>query len=320
VSPNGDSWVRPPALGPGAVVGVAAPSGPVDAVRLCNGLRVLREEGLELALAPGLLERDGFLAGGDAVRLEGLRGLLADPGVDAVCCARGGYGAMRLLPQLDLAALRTRPKAVVGFSDVTALHLALGAAGLVSFHGPVLETGTGPEAGASLRAMVAALRGCTAGTLLAADPPGPPPQALHPGRARGRLVGGNLSLLAATLGTPWEVETAGRILLLEDVGEPPYRLDRYLAQLELGGKLQAAAGFLVGEMVGCDPDRPGGPGALDVVASHLLPLGRPCLAGLPLGHGRRRATVPLGALVELDAGAGCLTLAEAATDPPPRRV
>ena len=302
-------WIRPPALPPGGRVGVAAPSGPVDAVRLCNGLGVLREEGLEVVLAPGLLERSGFLAGEDAVRLAGLQGLLDDPGIDAVLCARGGYGAMRLLPGLELGGLRGRPKALVGFSDVTALHLALSAAGLVSFHGPLVECGEGPEASADLRAMVGLLRGAAAGTPLAAAAP---PGVLHPGHARGRLVGGNLSLLASTVGTPWEVRTDGAIMLLEDVGEPPYRLDRYLTQLALAGRLRSAAGFLIGELVDCG----GGPEALDVVASHLVPLGRPCLAGLPLGHGSRRATVPLGAVVELDADAGTVTLGEPATDPP----
>jgi muramoyltetrapeptide carboxypeptidase len=284
----------------------------VDAVRLSNGLHVLREEGLEVVLAPGLLERLGFLAGDDAVRLSGLQGLLDDPGIDAVLCARGGYGAMRILPGLRLEALCRRPKALVGFSDVTALHLALAAAGLVSFHGPLVECGERPEAEANLRAMVALLRGAPAGTLLVgADVP----RVLHPGRARGRLAGGNLSLLAATVGTPWEVCADGAILLLEDVAEPPYRLDRYLTQLALAGRLRAAAGFLVGELVDCGP----GGEALDVIASHLAPLGRPCLAGLPLGHGSRKATVPLGALVELDADAGTVTLCEPATDPPPRR-
>ncbi len=314
------AWIRPPAVGPGAVLGVAAPSGPVDPVRLANGLRILRAAGFEIALAPGLLERDGFLAGDDGGRARDLGRLLRDPGVDAVLCARGGYGAMRLLPGLDLRALRARPKAFVGFSDVTAIHLAFAAEGLVSFHGPVVECGAGPEAEENLRAMAAALGGVGPRALApAADPTGGRAlRTLGAGRATGRLLGGNLSLLAATVGTPWEVPADGAVLFLEEVGEPAYRLDRYLTQLWLAGKLQAAAGFVVGDLAGCCQG-PHEPDAVELLAERLLPLGKPCLAHLPLGHGARNGTIPLGVRVELDAGARTLTFMEPAVDVAGRR-
>lgn len=303
-------WIRPPALGPGATVGVAAPSGAVRPERLAAGLASLRAAGLNPVLSPACLARRHYLAGGDGERAAALSALLADPDIDGVLLARGGYGAMRLLPLLDLEPLRRRPKAVVGFSDATALHLALGACGLVSFHGPMVESGPAGMPPTDLEGLLWAVgRHAPPGRLPL--PPGAAPVALHPGRATGRLVGGNLTLLAATLGTPWEVETTGCLLLLEDVGESPYRLDRSLTQLWLAGKLQAAAGFLLGELVGC-AGGPGDPAPLQVFAERLRPLGRPCLAELPLGHGARRLTLPLGAMAELDAAAGEVRLTEPA--------
>ena len=300
----------PPALPPGGVIGVAAPSGPVDAARLANGLALLHGAGFEVALAPGLLERRAYLAGDDRARAADLRALLADPGVDAVICARGGYGAMRLLAYCDFAALRRSPKALAGFSDATALHLAFAAQGLVSFHGPMLECRASEAAAANLDELLRVLRGEPA-----LGPSGRAeraPQRICPGRARGAVVGGNLTLVAASLGTPWEIDATGRLLLLEDVGEPPYRLDRYLTQLEAAGKLAAAAGFLIGELAGCE-GAPGDPAPLQVFAERLQPLGRPCLADLPFGHGARKRTLPLGVQAELDADAGCLRLLQPAT-------
>ena len=303
------AWRRPPALRPGGVIGVAAPAGPPRAAALANGLGALRAAGFEVALAPGLLERRGYLAGDDARRAADLMALLSDPAVDAVVCARGGYGAMRMLPYCDLRPLRRRPKALVGFSDITALHLALGAHGLVSFHGPMVESPAGGFPAANLEGLLRALT--ERAPLGALRPPegAPIPRRLSPGTARGPLIGGNLTLLAASLGTPWEIRTEGCIVLLEDTGETPYRLDRYLTQLCLAGKLQEAAGFAIGELVDCGE---GAPGPLDVFAECLVPLGKPILADLPLGHGPSRWTVPLGVEVELDADNGTLTVLQSA--------
>jgi len=307
------AWGKPPPLAAGAVVGVTAPSGPVQPERLAAGLAVLREAGLEVALAPGLLDRRHFLAGEDRSRVRDLNAMLADPGIAAVLCARGGYGAMRILPACDLAPLRRRPKAVVGFSDVTALHLAFATAALVSFHGPMVECPPGGPPEPNLAGLLRALthRGPLGPLPLPAA--GPRPVTLCPGRAAGPIVGGNLTLVTATLGTPWELDTSEGLLLLEDTGEAPYRLDRHLTQLWLAGKLQAAAGFLIGELVDCAGPA-GGPTALEVFAERLLPLGRPVLAGLPFGHGALRLTVPLGVLAEMDAGAGLVRILEAAVD------
>lgn len=304
-------WTKPPALAPGAVLGVVAPSGAVRADLLAAGLAAFRDAGFEVALSPHCLSRHHFLAGPDAERASALNAMLRDPGIHAVVLARGGYGAMRILPLCDWSPLHLHPKAVVGFSDATALHAGLAASGLVSFHGPMVEAGPAGMPSEDLAGLLRALRhpgplGALTLPAGAADP-----VVLHPGCAAGRLVGGNLTLLAATLGTPWELDTAGCLLLLEDVGESPYRLDRYLTQLWLAGKLQAAAGFLIGELVGCEGPA-GSPPPLQVFAERLAPLGKPCLANLPFGHGRVRLTLPLGVRGELNAGAREIRVTETA--------
>ncbi len=304
-------WQRPRVVPEGGVLGICAPSGPVNAEHLAYGLAALGKLGFQLVLAPGLLERREFLAGDDATRLGDLHRLLADPRVHAVVCARGGYGAMRLLPDLDLEAWRRNPKPLVGFSDITALHLALGSVGVGSLHGMMVEAGPdGPPPG-NLRSLQRAL--CSReplGTLVL--PSGAAPTTcLLPGRAAGVLVGGNLSLMCATLGTPWEIQTRDRLLLLEEVGESPYRLDRLLAQMWLAGKLQEARGFVVGELVNCG-DGSDGQGGEAVLREWLGRVSRPAIARLPLGHGQHRLTVPLGARAEIDAERCTLTFLESA--------
>lgn len=299
------------AVPPRGVLGVCAPAGPVNVERLESGLTGLSERGFELRLAPHLFERHGYLAGEDALRLRDLCTLWADPEVDAILCARGGYGVMRLLPQLDRARLERTPKALVGFSDITALHGLLARKGIVSFHGPMVEAPAGGIPPGDMDALERALTHTEPLGVIAWPSDGPQPVCLTPGRCEGPLVGGNLSLLAAMSGTPWALRAAGCLLLLEDVGERPYALDRYMTQLRLAGLLDAAAGFLVGELVDCG-GRPEEPTALAVIAERLAPFGKPCLANLPVAHGRRCLTLPLGVRVALDAEAARLEFLEAA--------
>ena len=303
--------VRPPAVPAGGVLGVCAPAGPVNADRLHTGLSRLADLGFQLRLAPGILERQGFLAGDDATRASDFLGLWRDPEVDAVLCARGGYGALRLLRALDGTPLSRGAKALVGFSDITALHQLLARHGVVSFHGLLVEAPEGGPPPADIHALVRALTQTDPLGEIPWPSGGPDPVCVVPGRAEGPLVGGNLSLLAATAGTPWELQPAGCLLLLEDVGERPYTLDRYLTQLFLAGHLEAATGFVIGEFIDCT----GGadePTALQVVTERLGRLGKPCLANLPLGHGAHKLTVPLGVRAVLDAGAARLEFVEPA--------
>ncbi|HEX6972207.1 MAG TPA: LD-carboxypeptidase [Limnochordia bacterium] len=331
--------MRPRALQPGDTVGICSPAGPVPPERLEALVARCEAWGWRVRVAPHALCRHGYLAGTDAERLADLNAMLADPGLAAVFCSRGGYGSMRLLPCLDYAGLARAPKCVVGFSDITALHLAIGRhSGLVTFHGPMAPLGERPEPADNAERLHRALTAAEPLGPIEQPPAGPPLVTIVPGRARGPLVGGNLTLIAATLGTPYEIDTRGAILLLEDVGEAPYRIDRLLTQLALAGKIEAAAGIVIGEMVDCEPPVPAGgerpaaeggrgprPGAaaappesktslslVEVYQEVLAPFGKPILSGLACGHGRYCLTLPLGVEAVLDATAQTLVIEEAA--------
>jgi muramoyltetrapeptide carboxypeptidase len=229
-----------------------------------------------------------------------------------VWCARGGYGVARLLDRVDFDVIRRHPKVFIGFSDITALHLAINQqTGLVTFHGPNLQDGFGKADD-----MLAANETALWRAVWAEEQPSPRSgytleaietnhdalRAIRPGRATGRLTGGNLAVLAGLMGTPFEIETTGRILFLEDVGERLYRIDRYLAQLWLAGKLQEAAGVLIGSF-SYDGEPADPPEALaELFDDYFGRLKVPVLAGFPTGHTRINLTLPMGALVEIDAG------------------
>lgn len=297
---SAESVTRPPLLGPGARVALVAPAGPLrgpaDLERAESNARAL---GWVPVVARHALERACYFAGPDEARLADLNAALADPAVDAVWCLRGGYGAMRLLPDVDFGALAARPRALLGYSDATALHCGVAACvpGLVTFHGPTARAALSPFSRASLeRALVTG-----------EDPCGPAPGArmLRPGRAAGRLAGGNLALLAALAGTPWAPRFAGAIVMLEDVGEAIYRVDRMLRQLLLAGAFDGCAGIAFGECTDCPAECGDGSRHTldDVVAELADALGVPAVAGVPVGHIDDQWTLPLGAPAELDAGA-----------------
>ncbi|MBA3620605.1 MAG: LD-carboxypeptidase [Acidothermales bacterium] len=298
---------RPPRLRPGDRVAVVAPSGPVDPDRLHRGCALLTSWELRVTLGRHVNERSGFLAGADAGRAADLVDAWCDPDVRAVLCARGGYGATRLLGLIDWPALAAvaEPPWLVGGSDVTALHEAVAThLGRATLFGPmpagdVLGGVDGPDPGSA-----AALH-----TALFA-PPGPltlttsgtANATLVPGRARGVTAGGTLALLAAAVGTPDTTSADGAVLLLEDVGERAYRIDRMLTQLLRSGWLDGVTGVALGCWEHC------GAGTIDVLAERLGPLGVPVLAGLPFGHGVPQLSVPLGAPALLDTAAGTLTV------------
>ena len=287
----GPTWPRP--LQPGDRVALVAPSGPVDADRLAAGRAVLESWGLDVVVGAQACARRGYLAGDDQSRARDLRTAWLDPDVAAVLCARGGYGATRLLEHIDPATLAaTTSRAFVGASDTTALHALLSRAGRVSFFGPMPATAAFTDGG-NAELLRRALFGAPIQVNGTAT--------LVPGRAEGRLVGGTLTLLAALAGTPYAVPAHGGVVLLEDVNEVTYRLDRMLTQLLQAGWFDGVRGVALGSWSGCGED------ALDVVCERLAPLGVPMLAGLPVGHSPQQHTVPLGARVVLDAGAATLT-------------
>lgn len=294
---------RPRGLRPGATLGIAAPGGPVDLERLEAGEALLRQAGFRTHRRDDLLACHGYLAGDDARRAKELMELVGHPDVDGIVCARGGYGCDRILPLLDAARVRAAAKPLVGFSDVTALLLwQQRRAGLGGFHGPMLDRGgdVDPQAFASLTAQLcgevgeSVLRGVGRGG----------------GSAGGRLVGGSLTLVAASIGTPWEVPARGAILLLEDRGERPYRVDRMLQQLRGAGLLGQVAGVGIGDFSSCVDERYPRPSVLEVIEQAVLPLGVPLVTDLPFGHVRANFPWPTGARATLDGERGELRILE----------
>jgi muramoyltetrapeptide carboxypeptidase len=270
-------------------------------------------------LGKNAYSRSGYCAGTDDQRLADLNGALQDPSIDAIWCIRGGYGSLRLLDQVDYAAMTRRPKVLIGFSDATALLNAISRlTGVVTFHGPVARVSM-PEF--SRRHFERVLTGAAAPGRLERLPQ--PADVLVPrenrivtlcrGVAEGPLAGGNLSLLQCLIGTPYFPELAGAILFLEDVGEDLYRVDRMLAHLRLIGALRRLAGVLVGRFT--ELKRSGADGALgfdEVLASYFEPLGVPVAYGFPVGHIDAQWTLPLGVRARLDADAGEVEILEPA--------
>jgi muramoyltetrapeptide carboxypeptidase len=291
------------ALRAGARIGIAAPAGAVDPDRLEAGEQALRGLGFEPVRRSDLTDRTGYLAGDDTRRAAELAELVAAPDIDAIVCARGGYGSSRLLAGLDARAFRRARKPLVGYSDITALLLwQWREAGLMGIHGPMLEREEGlpDEVGQSLR-----------GALMGDPLPSPlSGRSGLAGRGEGRLLGGSLSLVTASLGTAWEIDTRGVILLLEEVEEPPYRIDRMLEQLRAAGKLDALAGVGIGSLQGCEDERYPDRDAEVVLREFLDPLGVPVVFDLPFGHGLRNLCWPFGARGVLDGDRGELDLLE----------
>lgn len=294
-------WQKPLLLRPRDTVHVVAPAGPFDRAGFEAGLALISQR-YSPRYSPGIFESHRYLAGDDRRRREELAQALQDTSARAIFCARGGYGVMRLLP--DLALAEAAPSALVGFSDLTALHLALQAQRRVSIHGPVL-TQLGKQASDVHERLFRLL-----------ESPEPPPPLTGtatyvPGTAEGPLLGGNLSLVTQLLGTPFLPELDGAVLLLEDVGERPYRLDRMWTHLRLAGVFERISGIVLGDFTECE-EKNGTYSSADVLRSLAQEAGVPCAAGFPIGHGAINQPVPLGTTVRLDAGEARLTFLEGA--------
>jgi len=313
--------LKPRALQPGDTVGLVAPASyTFDLWRLDDAAARVEALGLKPKFGRHVRGRRGFLSGTEAERLEDLHGMFADRDVAAVFCLQGGYGTPRLLDGLDYELIRRNPKILLGYSDITGLHLAIGKkSGLVTFHGPNMVGSLPPRTLELLKKALFVPE--PIGDVTNPEEQDPlnqefPLRTVSSGVARGRIVGGNLTLVSATMGTPFEIETKDRILLLEDTGEAPYRIDRMLVQLRLAGKLQQAAGIVFGTCSDCGPARSSFELTLslsEVLDELLGSLGKPVLAGLLFGHTKEKATIPIGVEAELDAGARRLTIVEAAT-------
>ena len=307
---------RPPRLRPGDTVGLVSPAGVTFSP---DDLEVARATfaalGLEVAFGRHVLARDGYFAGTDRERADDVTAMFADPAVDAVVPLRGGWGCARILPFLDYDVIRANPKVLCGFSDVTSLLLAVYArTGLATFHGPNGISNFSAFTTERFRSVVMDGEAPTLANPPALEdalvPRGQRTVAVRSGRARGRLVGGNLTVLSAMVGTPYLPDTAGHVLFVEDIGEAIYRVDRMLTQLAQAGVLEGVAGFVFGVCSGCGPDSGGVSGCTleEVVRHHVEPLGVPAFMGASIGHTTQKLTVPIGVEAEIDADAGTLRL------------
>lgn len=290
------------ALPAGATLAVIAPAGPPATGRLDPVEGWLRERGYRARLLPSCFGPPplDFLAAPDAVRLADLHTAFADPEVDAVLALRGGSGCIRLLDHLDLGLLAHSRKLLIGYSDLTVLHALRTNAGIASLHAPMPASDWGlPGAQADIDALFSALaRGWRSGDVVGLAAPHP---LSHGGVARGRLIGGNLAMCCALLGTPYLPEVDGALLFLEDISEAPYRVDRMLSQLRLAGVLDRIAGLLLGSFNGAES-------ADAVLADHLARFDKPVLAGWPSGHGQPNRPLPLGVVAEMNVAARTLAL------------
>jgi muramoyltetrapeptide carboxypeptidase len=309
--------VRPPRLHPGDTVGLVNPAGatwsPVDVDIVRETFEAL---GLKVKVGDHVLDRHGYLAGRDEDRAADVNRMFADKDVRGVVCIRGGWGCARLLPLLDYEAVRRDPKVLLGYSDITALHAALQArTGLVTFHGPVGISRWSSFNVGWLHRVVFDGEAVTFENDREFDPEQTLAQrenrtrVLTPGVARGRLLGGNLTVLSAIVGSDYLPDFTGCVLFLEDVEEAPYRIDRMLTQLKLAGILDRAAAVVFGNCTDCAPGA--GYGSLtldDVLVEHLQPLGVPVWHGAQIGHIDEQFTLPVGAEVEVDAAAGTIRM------------
>jgi muramoyltetrapeptide carboxypeptidase len=290
----------PAPLRPGDAVRIVAPAGVFDQEKLLAGVACLSAAGLVPRYDDGIFAKARYLAGDDARRTEELRRALVDPEIKAVWTARGGFGATRIVTSFDPSRLMPTPRWLVGFSDTTALHALLARAGIASMHGPNVTTL--PTWSEAARNETFALLARPAKTTYQGS-------LRVPGaRASGTLLGGNLTVLAAMVGTAALPSFAGAIVLLEDVGERPYRLDRSLTQLVQAGAFAGARGFVIGQLTGCEEAVGNEWTALEVITDVLAPLGLPVLGGLPFGHEASARAVLLGVAAELDARAGTLVV------------
>jgi muramoyltetrapeptide carboxypeptidase len=309
------SLERPPRLEAGATLGVVAPSSPVPEERLQAGVTALECLGFRVVMGEHVRDRRGHLAGTDEARAGDLQRMFLRPDVDGIVCARGGSGSIRILPYLDSEALRAHPKVFIGYSDVTTVQLwLLRQCGLVTFFGPMVTPDFSKELSpACVSALLRQVsRPAPPGVLYDARDPRPV-EVLVGGRAEGPCIGGTLALVAATLGTPHQIDLRGAIFFFEDVHESPARIERYLMQLRLGGLLDEVAGVLIGTAPYPETEEERGRYlSLEQVYADLLgPLGKPLLYNFPCGHEPDPITLPMGGRVFVDADARMVAVTEA---------
>lgn len=294
--------IKPKKLKLGDTIGIVAPGSPTTEEKVEKAYEKLKEMGFKVKLGKSCYSKYGYLAGRDELRAEDLNSMFRDTEVDGIICLRGGYGTIRILELLDYNLIRANPKVFVGYSDITAIHIAINQiSNLVTFHGPMAASDlAGDISKFSLESLF--------NSILHEDFDGNlknPTEELitiNGGVAEGQIIGGNLSLIASTIGTPYEIDTKGKIIFIEEIGEEPYRIDRMLNQLKLSNKLQEAEGIILGNFSNCMPEDPDMSLTLEEVIDDLIrPLNKPTLYNLQAGHCDPNITIPFGVRVRLNA-------------------
>ncbi|MDD3705278.1 MAG: LD-carboxypeptidase [Clostridiaceae bacterium] len=297
----------------GDTIGIVAPASPSEPAKVERAIKYINDIGYKVKAGKSIYRSRGYLAGEDELRAADINDMFADDEVRAVFCLRGGYGSQRILDLIDYKSIRNNPKIFMGYSDITALLNAIyQKCGLITFHGPMGGDFAGGLEKHSKRAMKYILE--------STDPIGELPNPVTPevveeGKGSGKLAGGNLSIVAASLGTPYEVDTRDKILILEDVFEEPYSIDRMLTQLKLAGKFKSAAGIILGDWGNTEPEEPEKSLSLEEVFEDIFKgLGKPVLKGLKIGHCKPKLTVPIGAEVSIDTCSKTVCILESAVE------
>lgn len=299
---------RPLRLQKGDTIGIIAPSSPPNLENLHRSLSFIEQLGLNVKMGKHVESVNGYLAGTDDERLSDLHDMLKDPEIKGIICAGGGYGSGRYADRIDFQLMSEQPKIFWGYSDITFLHTTIGQfANVVTFHGPMLASDVGKDTFQELSARM--FNQLFEPIELHYTDEISPLTTLSGGVAQGELVGGNLSLLMSALGSKYEIDTRGKILLLEDVTEEPYQIDRMLNQLRLAGKLNEVAGIVVGDFAKSEPQKRKDTLTLQAVLEHYLgDLGKPVVSGFKIGHCQPHFAVPLGVEARLDGDAKTLTI------------
>lgn len=302
--------VQPPRLKTGDTIAIVAPASPiVERSGLEHGITALENMGFRVRYTDRIFQSSNYLAGSDSARAEELMHAFEDPSIQAIIALRGGYGCARLIPLIKKKRMRSHPKIFMGFSDLTTLHLFFRKYfGWISFHGPMA---TSPMMGTMSAEQQQHLLSLWTDPTYRPTLNFPELESWHSGTAEGELTGGCLSIIAASIGTPYEIKTAGKILFLEDQGEPPYRLDRMLTHLRLAGKLRSLSGLLLGSFLDCNSAQ-GDYHAADTLKDILSDLEIPIIANFPAGHLNNNWTIPLGARIRIETGSPSIQILDPA--------
>jgi muramoyltetrapeptide carboxypeptidase len=306
--------IRGKVLKKGDTIGLIAPASPVSKEKVDLSKTVLEQLGFKVKIGTSCYEEYGYLAGKDEVRAKDLNMMFSDDGVHGIICIRGGYGTLKILNMLDYEMIKNSPKIFVGYSDITNIHIALNQiCGLITIHGPMAASNMIEDFDDFSKESLLRTIGNNEPIGQLSNPVREDMKVFNRGVTEGEIVGGNLALVAASMGTPYEIDTKDKIFFLEDIDERPYSIDRMLTELLLARKLQEAKGIILGDFKNCEPDNDEDSLSLmQVFEDIILPLNKPTIYNVKSGHCHPMLTLPLGARAQLDADNGKITILEGA--------